>query len=53
MAKLFVEQGARVMLSARREKLVLEAAKEAGEGAIGMRCDVTNEAMSPRWWIVR
>jgi 3-oxoacyl-[acyl-carrier protein] reductase len=43
MAKLFVEQGARVLLSARREELVLEAAKAAGEGAIGMRCDVTNE----------
>ena len=43
MAKLFVEQGAKVLLSARREELVLEAAKAAGEGAIGMRCDVTNE----------
>jgi 3-oxoacyl-[acyl-carrier protein] reductase len=44
MAKLFVEQGARVLLSARREELVLEAAKAAGEGAIGMRCDVTSES---------
>lgn len=44
MAKLFVEQGARVLLSARREDLVLEAAAAAGEGAIGMRCDVTSEA---------
>ena len=43
MAKLFVEQGARVLLSARREDLVLEAAQAAGEGAIGMRCDVTSE----------
>ena len=43
MAKLFVEQGAKVLLSARRENLVLEAAAEAGEGAIGMRCDVTSE----------
>ena len=43
MAKLFVEQGAKVLLSARREELVLDAAKEAGGGAIGMRCDVTNE----------
>lgn len=43
MAKLFVEQGARVLLSARREELVLEAAADAGDGAIGMRCDVTKE----------
>ena len=43
MAKLFVEQGAKVLLSARREDLVLEAAAQAGEGAIGMRCDVTSE----------
>jgi NAD(P)-dependent dehydrogenase (short-subunit alcohol dehydrogenase family) len=43
MAKLFVEQGAKVLLSARREELVLEAAREAGGGAIGMRCDVTKE----------
>jgi 3-oxoacyl-[acyl-carrier protein] reductase len=43
MAKLFVEQGAKVLLSARRESLVLEAAAAAGEGAIGMRCDVTSE----------
>jgi NAD(P)-dependent dehydrogenase (short-subunit alcohol dehydrogenase family) len=43
MAKLFVEQGAKVMLSARREELVLEAAKAAGPGAVGMRCDVTSE----------
>jgi NAD(P)-dependent dehydrogenase (short-subunit alcohol dehydrogenase family) len=43
MAKLFVAQGARVLLSARREDLVLEAASAAGEGAIGMRCDVTSE----------
>jgi 3-oxoacyl-[acyl-carrier protein] reductase len=43
MAKLFVQEGARVLLSARREDLVLQAARDAGEGAIGMRCDVTNE----------
>lgn len=43
MAKLFVEQGAKVLLSARREELVLEAAASAGEGAIDMRCDVTRE----------
>ena len=43
MAKLFVEQGAKVLLSARREDLVLQAAADAGGGAIGMRCDVTKE----------
>ena len=43
MGKLFVEQGAKVLMSARREELVLEAAKAAGPGAIGMRCDVTSE----------
>lgn len=43
MAKMFVEAGARVLLCARREELVLEAARAAGEGAIGMRADVTRE----------
>src|SRR5579863_278500 len=43
MAKHFVQEGARVLLSARREDLVLEAAKAAGGGAVGMRADVTNE----------
>ena len=43
MAKLFIEQGARVLLAARREELVREAARAAGEGAIGMRVDVTKE----------
>jgi NAD(P)-dependent dehydrogenase (short-subunit alcohol dehydrogenase family) len=43
MARLFIEQGARVLLAARREQLVLDAAKAAGEGAIGMRVDVTQE----------
>ena len=43
MGKLFVEQGAKVLMSARREELVVDAAKEAGPGAIGMRCDVTSE----------
>jgi 3-oxoacyl-[acyl-carrier protein] reductase len=43
MAKLFVEQGAKVLLSARREELVLQAARDAGEGAVGMRADVTSE----------
>jgi NAD(P)-dependent dehydrogenase (short-subunit alcohol dehydrogenase family) len=43
MGKLFVEQGAKVLMSARREELVVAAAKEAGPGAIAMRCDVTDE----------
>ena len=43
MARRFVAEGARVLLAARREELVLEAANQAGDGAIGMRADVTNE----------
>jgi len=43
MARLFIQQGAKVLLAARREALVKEAAREAGEGAVGMRADVTNE----------
>jgi 3-oxoacyl-[acyl-carrier protein] reductase len=43
MAKLFVQEGARVLLAARREELVLQAAREAGKGAVGMRADVTRE----------
>ena len=41
MASIFVREGAKVLLSARREELVLAAAAAAGEGAIGMRADVT------------
>ena len=44
MAKLFVEQGAKVLLAARREELVQQAAKDIGENAIAIRADVTNEA---------
>lgn len=44
MAKRFVEEGARVLVSARRENLVEEVAAQAGGGTVGMRCDVTNEA---------
>jgi NAD(P)-dependent dehydrogenase (short-subunit alcohol dehydrogenase family) len=44
MAKLFVKEDARVLLAARKEELVLQAAREAGGGAIGMRADVTSEA---------
>ncbi len=43
MAKLFVREGAKVLLAARKEELVMKAAEEAGDGAIGMRADVTNE----------
>jgi NAD(P)-dependent dehydrogenase (short-subunit alcohol dehydrogenase family) len=44
MARQFVNEGAKVVLAARREAEVLEAAKEAGGGAIGVRADITNEA---------
>jgi 3-oxoacyl-[acyl-carrier protein] reductase len=44
MAARFVREGAKVLLAARREALVLEAASMAGDGAIGMRADVTDEA---------
>ncbi len=43
MGALFVREGARVLLAARREELVIEAAAKAGEGAIAMRADVTDE----------
>lgn len=43
MAKLFVEQGAKVLMSARRVELVEQAAREIGPDALAMRCDVTSE----------
>src|SRR6478735_9841220 len=43
MGAMFVREGARVLLSARREELVRDAASAAGGGAIAMRADVTNE----------
>jgi len=43
MAALFVREGARVLLAARREELVKESAAAAGDGAIAMRADVTDE----------
>ena len=43
MAKMFVDQGAKVVLCARKEDLVLQVAKDIGPDAIGMRADVTNE----------
>lgn len=43
MAKLFAAEGARLVLAARSEDLVREAATAAGNGAIGLRADVTSE----------
>ena len=43
MGAMFVREGAKVVLAARREALVQEAAAAAGDGAIGVRADVTNE----------
>lgn len=47
MAARFVNEGARVLLAARREELVQEAAANAAAGragvAVAMRADVTNE----------
>jgi 3-oxoacyl-[acyl-carrier protein] reductase len=43
MATRFVDEGAKVLLASRREELVREAAAAAGDGAIAMRADVTNE----------
>ncbi|TPG33574.1 SDR family NAD(P)-dependent oxidoreductase [Mycolicibacterium hodleri] len=43
MAAMFVREGARVLLAARREDLVAQAAADAGPGAIAMRADVTDE----------
>lgn len=43
MAERFVREGARVLMAARREELVAEAAAKIGENAIAMRADVTSE----------
>ena len=43
MAAKFVREGAKVLLTARREELVQQAAADAGPGAIAMRADVTSE----------
>jgi 3-oxoacyl-[acyl-carrier protein] reductase len=43
MAKTFIREGARVLLTARREELVRQVAADAGGNAIAMRADVTNE----------
>jgi len=44
MASLFVREGAKVLLAARREELVRSAAAAAGPSAVAMRADVTVEA---------
>jgi NAD(P)-dependent dehydrogenase (short-subunit alcohol dehydrogenase family) len=43
LGSLFVREGARVLLAARREELVRDAARSARVGAIAMRADVTDE----------
>ena len=43
MAKRFVDEGAHVLLAARREELVREAALACGDAAIAVRTDVTVE----------
>ena len=43
MGRQFAAEGAKVLLVARNEDAVLDAAKAAGNGAIGMRADVTRE----------
>ena len=43
MGKQFVDAGARVLLVARREAEVQDVARRIGEGAIGMRVDITSE----------
>jgi NAD(P)-dependent dehydrogenase (short-subunit alcohol dehydrogenase family) len=43
LGSLFVREGARVLLAARREELVRNAAHVAGPGAIAVRADVTDE----------
>src|SRR6478735_2828187 len=43
MAKRFVDEGAFVLLAARREELVRDAAAACGERAVAMRADVTVE----------
>ncbi|MDT0509862.1 SDR family oxidoreductase [Novosphingobium sp. MMS21-SN21R] len=44
MGKQFADAGAKVLMVARSEDAVKEAAAAAGNGAIGMRADVTSEA---------
>jgi NAD(P)-dependent dehydrogenase (short-subunit alcohol dehydrogenase family) len=43
LGSVFVREGAQVLLAARREDLVREAAQAAGPGAVAVRADVTDE----------
>jgi NAD(P)-dependent dehydrogenase (short-subunit alcohol dehydrogenase family) len=43
MAKRFVDEGARVLLAARREELVRDAADACGDRAVALRADITVE----------
>ena len=43
-AKLFHKEGAKVIITGRRQDVVAEAAKEIGEGAIGISTDTSNMA---------
>lgn len=43
LGSLFVHEGAKVLLAARRAELVQAAARAAGPGALAMRADVTDE----------
>ncbi len=43
LGAVFVREGAKVLLAARRAELVRDAAHAAGPGAIAMRADVTDE----------
>jgi NAD(P)-dependent dehydrogenase (short-subunit alcohol dehydrogenase family) len=44
MSKMLAEEGAKVVLAARRLELVEAAAAEIGDAAVAVRADVTNEA---------
>ncbi|MGO9524405.1 SDR family NAD(P)-dependent oxidoreductase, partial [Mycobacterium sp.] len=43
LGAVFVREGGEVLLAARREELVRDAADAAGPGAIAIRADVTDE----------
>ena len=43
MGRIFTREGAKVLLAARREDLLREAAVEAGSNAVAVRADVTDE----------
>lgn len=43
MSKMLADEGAKVVMAARRVELVEEAAAEIGEAAVALKADVTNE----------